>query len=196
VGVAVAYKLGPVKPHVASAANSVGPQFGIKTIWGFGSGSVPGSDHPKGLALDYMINNIPNGKAVGDALANYLIANATALGIKYIIWYRREWSPSGGWKKYTGFNPHVDHVHASFNATPGTGNATGATSVGNPLVPDSVEQLKVLVNDIGKSIEWITKPESLMRVGIFMGGAMLVFIAIVGLPTGKTVANVAGKVMK
>lgn len=195
MGVAVAYSLGPVKPHVAKAANDIGPRFGIKTIWGFGSGSVPGSDHPRGLALDFMINNISGGKATGDAIAAFVIANATALGVKYVIWQRRIWQ-NGAWKPYHGFNPHIDHVHVSFNSAPGTGTTTGGTPVDNPLVPDSVEQLRTLVNDIGKAIEWITKPDSWGRIGVFVGGATLVIVAIIGIPASKAAAGAVGKVLK
>lgn len=114
------YTLGAVKPHVAQVANTVGPRFGIKTIHGWAPGLY---DHPKGLALDFMINNIPNGKAVGDALAAFLVANAAQLGITYVIWYRRIWSVARageGWRPYPvppGDSPHTDHVHASFVAS-------------------------------------------------------------------------------
>ena len=47
------YSLGAVKPWVRSAAYRVGPMFGIRTIYGVGA-RTHASDHPDGLALDFM----------------------------------------------------------------------------------------------------------------------------------------------
>jgi hypothetical protein len=52
-GVGNRYSLGAVKPWVAKAASIIGPKFGISSIGGVGSRPNP-SDHPKGLALDFM----------------------------------------------------------------------------------------------------------------------------------------------
>lgn len=112
------YQLGAVKAHVAQVANSVGPRFGIKTIYGWAPGKY---DHPKGLALDFMISDLgSNGRAIGNALAAFLVANARALNITYVIWYRQIWSlarAGEGWRPYVdGDSDHTDHVHASFEA--------------------------------------------------------------------------------
>lgn len=105
--------LGNVKPHVRAAAAEIGPRFGIKTIYGWAPGTY---EHPKGLALDFMTNNIPNGKAVGDALAAYVLQNAARLKVMYVIWYRRSWNPKRGtWIAYSGASAHTDHVHVSFD---------------------------------------------------------------------------------
>lgn len=109
------YGLKGVSPNTAKAADYFGSKYGIATIGGRGPGSVPGSDHPKGLATDFMINNIKNGHAVGDALANDAIRNYKAWNIKYVIWNRYIWQPGRGWHKYSGPSPHTDHVHISYN---------------------------------------------------------------------------------
>lgn len=110
------YGLKGISSNTSKAADFFGSKYGIRTIGGYRSkGSVPGSDHPKGLALDYMINNLKNGKSVGTALANDLIKNYKAWNVKYVIWNRYIWSPGRGWRKYRGPSPHTDHVHASFN---------------------------------------------------------------------------------
>ena len=44
-------------------------------------------------------------------------AVARRMGIQYVIWNKRIWgayAASSGWRKYTGANPHTDHVHISF----------------------------------------------------------------------------------
>jgi hypothetical protein len=110
------YGLKGITANTSKAADYWGSKYGIKTIGGYREhGSVPGSDHPKGRALDYMINNIPNGKSVGTALANDVIKNYKAWNVSYVIWNRYIWSPSKGWRKYNGPSPHTDHVHVSFN---------------------------------------------------------------------------------
>ncbi len=103
------------KPHVISVANELGTKFGIKTVGGWrAQGSVPGSKHPDGLALDLMINNIDNGKTVGEKLAAYAVANAGSYGITEVIWNHRIWSRSKGWHDYNGPSAHTDHVHLTF----------------------------------------------------------------------------------
>ncbi len=110
------YGLKGVTSNTAKAADYWGSKYGIKSIGGYREhGSVPGSDHPKGRALDFMINNIKNGKAAGTALANDIIKNHKAWNVKYVIWNRYIWHPGRGWKRYNGPSPHTDHVHVSFN---------------------------------------------------------------------------------
>jgi hypothetical protein len=109
------YKLGPVKAWTAQVAEAIGQRFGLKTIYGWRA-SDPYPDHPGGVALDFMINDMPDGHAVGEAIANYAVANAVQLKIKYVIWNRRIWSLSRiaeGWRSYGGTNPHTDHVHVT-----------------------------------------------------------------------------------
>lgn len=109
------YKLKGVSPNTAAAADYWGSKYGIKIIGGLGPGSVPGSDHPKGRALDFMINNVSRGKARGTALANDIISHYRDWNVKYVIWNRYIWSPGKGWRRYHGPSPHTDHVHVSFN---------------------------------------------------------------------------------
>src|SRR5688572_3459365 len=39
--------------------------------------------------------------------------------LKYVIYERRIWFPSSGWKPYYGINPHTIHVHISVNSGSG-----------------------------------------------------------------------------
>lgn len=117
------YNLGPVKSWVESAAYYLGPKYGITTIGGWRA-TDPFPDHPSGHALDFMVSD----RARGDALANDAIANASQLGVKYIIWQRQAWNPQKGWHPYTSTNnPHTDHVHITFLDRPGSGVPTGPT---------------------------------------------------------------------
>ena len=127
------YTYGDVQPQTAAVADRVGPMFGIKTIGGYrpGPDRYDPNGHPAGLALDMMIDDIPDGKATGDRLAKYLQDNAEALGVDYIIWYQRVWVSSRaeqGWRlmedRGSITQNHMDHVHvnikpdATITATP------------------------------------------------------------------------------
>lgn len=188
------YALGAVKPHVKVATEQLGARFGIRTIYGWAPGKY---DHPKGLASDFMINNLPNGRAVGDALAAYVVANAASLSVTYVIWYRRIWSlarASEGWRPYVGDSEHTDHVHVSFSETPGSGmlllgsENMGLTNVSNPI--SAIEQsFEKLSSTVLNSKMWI-------RVALFIMGCMLVGVAIVKMSGTAGYAVKAAKLMK
>jgi len=84
--------------------------FPWMTIGGWRArGSVPGSDHPKGKALDLMTGS--------GAVANQIISTFLGqAGAKYWIWNRQFASAAGGWRPrgYSGPSPHTDHVHLSY----------------------------------------------------------------------------------
>lgn len=65
--------------------------------------------HAEGRALDVAFPG--SGNAYGSQLATVLTNNANALGIQQIIWDRKAWRPSTGWKPYRGASPHTDHLH-------------------------------------------------------------------------------------
>jgi len=111
----------PVQPQ-DQAPTKAAIQF-IESNWGVtangwrATGSVPDSDHPKGLAADVVITS----RSMGDQIAQWFIDHAGVFGTKYVIWQRRIWTPSQGWHPYSGPSPHTDHVHISFNAGGGIG---------------------------------------------------------------------------
>ena len=90
-------------------------------------------DHPSGRAVDVMIPNYTSGqgKALGDRIAKYLLANASALRIEYLIW-RQEYRPAVGepnMMEDRGGDTanHMDHVHVT---TSGGGMPDGSTTYG------------------------------------------------------------------
>lgn len=98
----------------------------LKSFGGRANRPISGSDHPLGLAVDFMIPkwDTTAGNALGWQVANYARANAKALAVKYIIFDGRKWNPqvNNEWRPYThplgNANPtlaHRDHVHVSFN---------------------------------------------------------------------------------
>lgn len=113
---AARYNLGAVQPHVAYACAEIAPQFGITTVYGLGERTTPGSDHPLGLALDFMVSDDR-----GTQLADYVIANAVRLHVSYLIWRQQINSvDGGGWEPMEDRGSitanHFDHVHVSFEA--------------------------------------------------------------------------------
>jgi hypothetical protein len=81
-------------------------------------------EHPLGRACDFMMTSGGEAagadRARGDAMAAWAVANADRLGIMYVIWFRRIWTPAKGWHAYNnpfgGDDPsgwHTNHVHIS-----------------------------------------------------------------------------------
>lgn len=189
--------LGPVKPHVASAANMLAGKFGIKTMYGWRPvDQFP--DHPSGLAVDFMVSNLSGGKAVGDALAAYVVQNAKALGVKYVIWYRQVWNANDGWHPYTSTsNPHTDHVHVTWYATPGSGDLSNVdtTNVGLPG-QDEAKALFNVFSDINTTIKYMTDPGNLKRFGLLLAGGLLILFGAVKFDKVVNVVKATGKVVK
>lgn len=187
------YHLGAVKPHVKAAAEEAGERFDYTVIGGWRAvGSVPNSDHPKGLAIDLMTFS----RSKGDATAEWFIENAQRLGVTYVIYWKRIWNAKDGWHDYDGPSPHVDHVHVSFadgpgSATPGAAEGSGN---GNPLNPANwpvVKQIEGFSETLQSPIFWT-------RIGYYSLGAMLIIAGLIflfrkPLQTAATLAVTKGK---
>jgi hypothetical protein len=188
------YNLGRVEPITQRGADYLGNLFGIKTIGGYREkGSVPNSDHPKGLAADFMTNS----KSVGDRLAAFAVKNFKALNIKYVIWWGQIWQPGKGWQDYNGPSDHKDHVHVSFNGK-GKGSAlpdlaaiggalvgsvpgVGSVSDGLKGIAEGVRNIAGSVAQVGKVAELITSlflPNNLVRGAAGLAGTLFILIGI------------------
>lgn len=109
--------LGAVRPWVRDAAEFLGCQFDEPQVLGVG-GRAGTSDHPSGLAADFMVD-----RATGDSLAACALENRDALGISYVIW-EQQINFGNGWEPMEDRGGdtanHFDHVHVSFDkSTPG-----------------------------------------------------------------------------
>ncbi|WP_249356826.1 ligand-binding protein SH3 [Brevibacterium sp. 2SA] len=101
-------------PNAVNGYRAVCAKFPeVKTYGGRRQGSGT-SDHYTGEAVDIMISG-----STGDRISEYLIKNAKALNVKYVIFEQRIWMPGRGWKSMedrgSATQNHMDHVHASFN---------------------------------------------------------------------------------
>lgn len=107
---------GPVKRWVSDAGQLLRCRFGIGSVGGVGPrGRV--SDHPLGLALDFFVD-----RETGDALAECALRNRGPLAVKYVI-FRQRINSGSGWQmmedRGSPVENHMEHVHMSFNASPG-----------------------------------------------------------------------------
>lgn len=104
--------LGAVKPWVGTAGSQLRCIFDVATLGGVGS-RPNASDHPRGLAIDFMV-----GRATGDKLAEYVLKYRDVFKVKYVI-YRQRINYGSGWKamadRGSATANHMDHVHVSFN---------------------------------------------------------------------------------
>ncbi|MFC9553662.1 peptidoglycan DD-metalloendopeptidase family protein [Rhodococcus sp. NPDC056960] len=97
-------------------------------------------DHPSGRAADIMIPNwdTPGGKALGDAVADYVMANKDLFHVQYIIW-RQQYRPAAGEgnlmeDRGSPTQNHFDHVHVTLDGHgfPAPGQLYGAVPGGPP----------------------------------------------------------------
>ena len=75
--------------------------------------------HATGRALDVFIPKVGGraNNAAGDVIANWLVANAGAIGVQFLIWDRTQWKTSGTHRArcYGGSHPHDDHIHVELS---------------------------------------------------------------------------------
>jgi len=107
--------------HALQQAKAAGFNHYVSCYRSGGSG-----EHPKGRACDFsatqygFVASVASGdaKTYGDELATWAVANANALGVLYVIWFRQIWTPQLGWHRYSGqggdpASDHTNHVHIS-----------------------------------------------------------------------------------
>jgi hypothetical protein len=118
--------------HAADLAALIRSQFAwVRTIGGLRCEALHTwhgdelSIHAAGRALDVMTPVPPQvyGGTQGEQLANWLVANATALGVQLVIWNRRSWqgslAPASRFAAYNGrtvSTEHRNHVHVEVNS--------------------------------------------------------------------------------
>lgn len=81
-------------------------------------GYAPRGEHADGRAIDFMVSDSSEGQAVAD----WVQAHASELGIYDVIWAQRIWTPeraSEGWRymedRGSPTANHYDHVHVAVN---------------------------------------------------------------------------------
>lgn len=101
----------------ALATADIVSKFKFSGILGGRGGRSIVSDHPLGLATDFITNN---NVRLGDSIRDYALANQARLNVKYVIYRQRFYaSPGPGTlmeDRGSITQNHFDHVHISFNA--------------------------------------------------------------------------------
>lgn len=135
------------KPGVLATKALIQKKFGggdLGIVRGCGDRGL--SEHKEGRAWDWALNaKTAAGKKTARKALKWLTktrqgepaANARRLGIMYIIWNRqtvwRAYSPSQGPTRYTGDNPHTDHMHISFTWNGASGRTAWWTGQVEPF---------------------------------------------------------------
>lgn len=112
-------QLGRVKPWAKDAARFISCLFDERNVLGVGGrGRI--SDHPLGLAIDFMTRG-----EQGDRIARCVLRNQEELGVAYVIW-RQRINYGDGWEPMEDrgglTENHFDHVHVSFERRAGSGS--------------------------------------------------------------------------
>ncbi|MEU4667823.1 hypothetical protein AB0F91_07610 [Amycolatopsis sp. NPDC023774] len=105
--------LAGAQPNAAQVGNHILTKFKVGSVGGR-AGRAGTSDHPAGLALDFMVDT-----TTGNALAAYVLAHQGQFGVTYVIW-RQRINTGSGWKAMEDRGSptanHFDHVHVSFES--------------------------------------------------------------------------------
>ncbi len=104
---------GNLRPGARALGEYTKAHLGVRSVSGYScvaDGNIAGrtSMHGTGRAIDLMH------PTDGAAVADWLIANSGELGVQLVIWDHGVWQGSRGaraFSRYTGPNPHTDHVH-------------------------------------------------------------------------------------
>lgn len=181
VAVNYAAQLGSVKPWVRDNAVYLATKYQLTSIGGWRAfGSVPNSDHPKGLAVDYMCS-IP----VGERIVADVLAHWNDYNVSYVIHNRRIWYSPTRSQVYVGPSPHTDHVHVSYLATPKNQNPVG-------IVPSIPINPTIPLNPFAQ-FEFLSDSGLWIRVGLAAAGGILLIMGLWAL-MGQNVVTIPRKV--
>lgn len=172
------------KPVTANAIRYIEGRWKV-TCGGYrATGSVSGSDHPKGLAVDAMTRDL----RVGNEIEGWALAHPDCT---YTIWQRRYKTPGGVNQPYTGPSPHIDHVHISFRGTGDPGAPSGGQSSGGGRGEGQglIDALASLVAAPAKMIAWLTDRNNWFRAGGVIVGVFLLVIGMLRLAVFSTVVK-------
>lgn len=129
--------LNPGADYLRSTVMQLFPQ--VKTIYGRRAEDGFG-EHSSGNAIDIMIENYntPQGRALGDSIAAFLVKNQSALDLNGFIWRQQSYGYGGSFTTGTPMGDrgddnqnHMNHLHVIL----GSGRHATAKAVGLPTAP-------------------------------------------------------------
>ncbi|WP_028647470.1 pilus assembly protein TadG-related protein [Nocardiopsis sp. CNT312] len=127
--------LGQLHPTMCAVHQTLQEEFGGFYLTAGGQRYEPGSDHHAGMAVDYMMAPLggtptPPMDATAVTVINWVIQNASQLGVKGLIYDHHIWNasrdPVGPWESVKRFQQdtgnatqdHVDHIHLAAGPGP------------------------------------------------------------------------------
>ncbi|MBX9988620.1 transglycosylase SLT domain-containing protein [Priestia aryabhattai] len=154
---------GGMRTYVETWYNRVKDMFGPTHFMGaYNNRNVRGgsskSMHAFGRAFDIGSNSSTMAK-----IAEYL--RTTATNLQYVIYNRRIAGPGMGkaWRKYSGVNPHTDHVHADFFPPAGQGGGGYSGPISSKLsnwIDQAMKMRSVSGSEWKNGLAWIINKES------------------------------------
>ncbi|MGG0483043.1 transglycosylase SLT domain-containing protein [Priestia aryabhattai] len=154
---------GGMRTYVETWYNRVKDMFGKTHFMGaYNNRNVRGgsskSMHAFGRAFDIGSNSSTMAK-----IAEYL--RTTATNLQYVIYNRRIAGPGMGkaWRKYSGVNPHTDHVHADFFPPAGQGGGGYSGPISGKLsnwIDQAMKMRGVSGSEWKNGLAWIINKES------------------------------------
>ncbi|MGL5865977.1 MAG: hypothetical protein ACRCYX_08910 [Dermatophilaceae bacterium] len=101
-----------VDQNAAILCSAIRAKFGSLTVGGFRPNA---GEHGTGEAIDIMTSD----RSLGDAIADFVIANASKYDVEYLIWRQRYRPIPGSWEmmedRGSTTQNHYDHVHITVN---------------------------------------------------------------------------------
>lgn len=155
-------------PWAQGAADYLDSQFDLTGVGGWRASARDMGGHPSGRALDLMVGA---NKAEGDRLASFLIANATAMQVDYIIWQQAIWTTTKPqWiamenRTGAGDQNHMRHVHVNFKKViddrrtftiPGRSGSASMGSIPEQESPGLVDNFKNNVGGLAEDFAGLT----------------------------------------
>lgn len=208
---------GSAKPGAVALMSWINKNYPKSKNWGiYSCRIIPGSSsmslHGEGRALDVGYALV-NGKANPDGyrLFAHLKRHAVELGIQGIIWDRKISTNRGDDRPYSGgpdvTSAHVDHLHVELtnNAARSLTAAKIAQIMGTPLADNGLYDPDADFGggDFGQSadtagllagLQELTDRDTWIRVGMFLGGAILILLGFIVFQSGVTSRLLNGNV--
>ncbi|MGL5816492.1 MAG: hypothetical protein ACRCYR_02940 [Phycicoccus sp.] len=101
-----------VDQNAAILCSAIRAEFGNLTIGGYRPNA---GEHSTGEAIDIMTSD----RSLGDAISDFVIANASKFDVEYLIWRQRYRPIPGSWETMEDRGGatanHYDHVHVTVN---------------------------------------------------------------------------------
>jgi hypothetical protein len=190
---------GGAKPGAVALMSWINKNYPKSKNWGiYSCRIIPGSSslslHGEGRALDVGYALV-DGKANPDGyrLLNHIKAHAVELGVQGVIWDRKISTNRGDNRPYSGgpdvTSAHVDHLHIELtNAAARSLTASKIAQImGTPPAGNDFDSGPYGGGDFGQSadtagllagLQELTSGETWIRVGMFLGGIVLILLGL------------------